>query len=292
MLKKAEVIDALNNGAHIHVNDIYRSATVWTADGQQLGTCRFDTAQRLGKTEGFKIRKLDAWSFSWNIEKEQPETIEEPEEETTMKEEKVLYFEGAGCVPRGDMENCRIRTAFTLDNGKQMYLEIIGSEVTKHMHESYRRFENAAFVDFCFYITGGPDDCNESRHPAERKTHFEYCHSEVLRFVNSLGASFTRVEVLPDLAGYRVHRDGGGYNYGDTFQPDEDAIKEREAIHAEIYNRDKAAGIEFPCFSLWVDPIKTNVLHYRNYRANNERADFITGTGETAADMLKKLEGK
>lgn len=77
MLKKAEVIDALNNGAHILVNDIYRSATVWTADGQQLGTCRFDTAQRLGKTEGFKIRKLDAWSFSWKIEKDQPETIKE-----------------------------------------------------------------------------------------------------------------------------------------------------------------------------------------------------------------------
>ena len=26
---------------------------------------------------------------------------------------KTLYFEGAGCVPRNDVENCRIRTAFT-----------------------------------------------------------------------------------------------------------------------------------------------------------------------------------
>ena len=286
MLKKQEVIEALNNGAHIHVNDIYRSATVWDADGQELGTCRFDTAQRLAKAEGFTVRKLEAWSFSWNVEKEQEKTIEEKQEEKNM-EEKVLYFEGAGCVPRGDMENCRIRTAFTLDNGEKMYLELIGTDVTKN-HASYlQKYENAAFVDFCFYITGGPDDCNESRHPAERKTHFEYCHSEVLRFVNSLGASFTSIEVLPDLAGYRVHKDGGGYNYGDTFRPNWDAIKEREAIHAAIYNRDKAAGIKYPCFSLWVDRENENILHYRNFRTTEENTDFITGTGKTTVETIE-----
>lgn len=26
---------------------------------------------------------------------------------------KTLYFEGAGCIPANDVENCRIRTAFT-----------------------------------------------------------------------------------------------------------------------------------------------------------------------------------
>lgn len=79
MLKKAEVINALENGAHILVNDIYRSASVWTDDGQQLGTCRFDTAQRLGKEPGYIIENLGAWSFSWRILKEKPE----PEPEAT-----------------------------------------------------------------------------------------------------------------------------------------------------------------------------------------------------------------
>lgn len=286
MLKKHEVIAALNNGAYIHVNDIYRSATVWDTDGQQLGTCRFDTAQRLAKAEGFTVRKLEAWSFSWNVEKEQEQTIEEKQGEKKM-EEKVLYFEGAGCVPRGEVSNCRIRTAFTLDNGAAMYLELIGMDVTKN-HASYlQKFENAAFVDFCHYITGGPDDCNESRHPAERNTHFEYCYSEILRFVNSLGASFTKVEVLPDLAGYRVHKDGGGYNYGDAFRPNWDAIREREAIHAAIYNRDKAAGIKYPCFSLWVDHENESILHYRNFRTTGENTDFITGTGKTTIETIE-----
>lgn len=38
---------------------------------------------------------------------------------------KTLYFEGAGGVPRSDLENCRIRTAFHLDDGMPLYLEIV-----------------------------------------------------------------------------------------------------------------------------------------------------------------------
>ena len=35
---------------------------------------------------------------------------------------KVLYFEGAGCVPCNDVENCRIRTAFTNNEGEKVYI--------------------------------------------------------------------------------------------------------------------------------------------------------------------------
>lgn len=38
---------------------------------------------------------------------------------------KVLYFEGAGCAPCNDVENCRIRTAFTNKEGKKIYIEFI-----------------------------------------------------------------------------------------------------------------------------------------------------------------------
>jgi hypothetical protein len=85
MLKKVEVIEALENGAHILVNDIYRSATVWK-DGHRLGTCRFDTAQRLAKVTGYTVENLEAWSFSWRIEKQRPEPEENDGGEVTYEE--------------------------------------------------------------------------------------------------------------------------------------------------------------------------------------------------------------
>jgi len=36
---------------------------------------------------------------------------------TKITSNKPLFFEGAGCVERGELENCRIRTAFTNDKG-------------------------------------------------------------------------------------------------------------------------------------------------------------------------------
>ena len=41
---------------------------------------------------------------------------------------KILYFEGAGSVPRSDLGNCRIRTAVHTDDGTPLYLEIVGVE--------------------------------------------------------------------------------------------------------------------------------------------------------------------
>ena len=50
-------------------------------------------------------------------------------------ERKVLYFEGAGWsgadISKATVGNCRIRTAFHLDDGRKVYLEIIACEVTK-----------------------------------------------------------------------------------------------------------------------------------------------------------------
>lgn len=54
---------------------------------------------------------------------------------------KTLYFEGAGHpgadVSRATIGNCRIRTAFHLDDGRPVYLEIIGAERTKHSPPSW-----------------------------------------------------------------------------------------------------------------------------------------------------------
>lgn len=71
---------------------------------------------------------------------------------------KVLYFEGAGWsgadISKATIGNCRIRTAFHLDNGQAIYLEIIGSERSKYSSPKVHQWRYTGFVDTCFYILG------------------------------------------------------------------------------------------------------------------------------------------
>ena len=155
---------------------------------------------------------------------------------------KTLYFEGAGCVPCGEVSNCRIRTAFTNDNGKKVYIEFTSYTVTKDDHKKYKRYlghdigENLGFCDYCHYITDDPniDDCNESRLPCERNKPFIYTYEGIKNFINeNCNASFDKIVVLDNLAGFRVHNGSGKhntserYNFGDTFVYDEELTKKR-----------------------------------------------------------------
>jgi hypothetical protein len=138
---------------------------------------------------------------------------------------KTLYFEGAGCVPRGEVSNCRIRTAFTNDKGKQIYLEIIGIEVTKHSPDCAKNYRYAGFVDTCLYITDSDDENNI--HPKNHR--FEYTNQNILDFVNKeLHCSFDNIVILPDLAGYQVFADCGDYNFGDEFVYDAELTQDRQ----------------------------------------------------------------
>lgn len=182
---------------------------------------------------------------------------------------KKLYFEGAGWsgadISKATVGNCRIRTAFHLDDGQPVYLEISAFEVSKYSAASCKEFRYAGTVDHFFYI------CEDGeRYTRKHFQHFEYNSDEILRLVNSLGASFDAVEVLPDLSGYRVHGDKGAYNYGDEFQPDRELIRAREAVDAFIRQRDVERGERFPCYSLWVDKDEPAMLHYKNFRFREE----------------------
>ena len=77
-------------------------------------------------------------------------------------------------------------------------------------------------MDYCHYITDDKpnDDCNKhhvmlpkkrgsKRGTVEKNARFEYTEAEILRLVNSLGASFDAVKVVPDLGGYTAVADGG-----------------------------------------------------------------------------------
>ena len=143
---------------------------------------------------------------------------------------KTLTFEGAGCVPVNDVENCRIRTAFINDQGKVIYLEIIAG------------CNGNMCVDFCFYLTGehddktamdGGDDCNKSkvifkRRPIERSLdfHVKYTKANILAFVNRYcHCSFTDVEITNEFDDYHVY---GGDHYN---------LMEGSAIDRELRNK-------------------------------------------------------
>ena len=148
---------------------------------------------------------------------------------------KTLYFEGAGCVPANDVENCRIRTAFTNKAGEKIYLEMSSKKIIT-TEDGY------ICCDFCHYITSDPkiDDVNYSRLSCERNAELKmkYTKANILAFVNEhCNADFDEIVVLDNLAGYRVFADYTKntvntplmYNYGDTFEYDAELTKKRRA---------------------------------------------------------------
>lgn len=153
---------------------------------------------------------------------------------------KTLYFEGAGCVPYNNVENCRIRTAFTNKEGKKIYIEFLSGY--KHTRkESGKVISEAGYLscDSCYYITDDPeiDDCNRSRLGCERNSEMKkvkYTKENILAFVNEhCNADFDEIVVLDNLAGYGVHSDSGKYNtperynFGDVFSYDADLTRRR-----------------------------------------------------------------
>lgn len=162
---------------------------------------------------------------------------------------KVLYFEGAGCVPAGEVTNCRIRTAFTNNNGKKIYIEFTSYTVANIDHKKWNRYLGyevgtvLGFCDYCHYITDDPniDDCNKSRLPCERNGEFIYTYEGIRNFINAnCNASFDEIVVLDNLAGYRVFNHNGkrntpeAYNYGDTFAYNAELTGKRIAKVAEL----------------------------------------------------------
>ncbi len=188
------------------------------------------------------------------------------EAQRAFENRRVLYFEGAGWsgadISKATVGNCRIRTAFHLDDGRSVYLEIIACEVTrKNPPEAVKHLRYAGYVDYCHYIDGSDEGIVRKQFAP-----FEYNHTEILRLVNSLGASFDAIEVLPDLGGYRVHAPGGGYNFADEFTPDRDLIDARETADAFILAREKQiTGRQYPAYSLWVDETDPACLHFNSH---------------------------
>lgn len=163
---------------------------------------------------------------------------------------KILYFEGAGCVPCNDVENCRIRTSFTNKDGKKIYIEFLnGYKHTRKGNGKVVSEPGYLSCDSCHYITDDPeiDDCNKSRLDCERNQKIEkvkYTKENILAFVNeNCNADFDEIVVLDNLAGYRVFADiedpkkrdtFAMYNFGDVFNYDAELTRKRREKVEEI----------------------------------------------------------
>lgn len=202
---------------------------------------------------------------------------------------KVLYFEGAGCVHaygNSDIENCRIRTAFTTNEGRKIYLEMIcnlidSKNVKYSCNEGFKTGDCRGWVDSCHYITDDPkiDDCNASRTGFEHYS-FLFTKANLLKFINEeLNCSFDEVVILNDLTGYRVFNDNGKhdtfsyYNYGDEFQYDDIKTQKRLAKRAEL----KAYFEQFMKYdnsSYWVDENGNLVVRIHTYESVFKQMKF------------------
>lgn len=184
---------------------------------------------------------------------------------------KILYFEGAGCAPRGDVENCRIRTAFTNDEGKKIYLELSGIEVTKTMHESFKIYTNAGFVDHCFEIVEAEKDCeNKYRLPYEKDWNFEYSKDGILEFVNNeLNCSFAEVVICDRFYGYHVHADNRGYNFIEDHKFD-DTRADRARAAFEKLDNDIRQKLNSKYSKISLLEIADNEVVARCYASDNE----------------------
>lgn len=166
---------------------------------------------------------------------------------------RTLYFEGAGCEGTNvnDVENCRLRTAFKVPDGREFYLELLSGCENYQKYEApptavKKRYEydyyytcpDMIIVDFCFEIHNGNGDCNSFRHPIERnRTGLAYTKANILKLVNeNLGGDFTEVVVLPWLAGYRVHSGNPKrkYNLMDDYVDIPERTAERNRVYHEV----------------------------------------------------------
>lgn len=207
---------------------------------------------------------------------------------------KTLYFEGAGCAPRGEVENCRIRTAFHNDNGESIYLEISGFEIGKYHENAWPLGTNVGMVTDCFYILGDDD---ENKHSIVSSLHkmFEYTKAQILSLVNSLGCSFERIVVLPHLAGYRVFKAVGAreYNFGDEFEYSEERTTRAEEVQRHFYELEKNEGKKYPNFSLWVDHEDPRLLHLiRHFSGYNKHWTIRTDTANWKESISETALGE
>lgn len=169
-----------------------------------------------------------------------------------MTKERILFFEGAGCVPAGDIDNCRIRTAFINNDGKKIYIEMMnGCRYEDKKGKTVKSSDNALYIDYCHYVTGDPEDCNINRLDIERNQHisknFDYCKKDILEIINkNCNCDFTDLQVLSEFENYRVHAGNHQYNLMDNHILNPERTQKRQAAYDDMYQKGLKLR-KYPC---------------------------------------------
>lgn len=115
---------------------------------------------------------------------------------------KTLIFEGAGCTgTQPQVGNCRIRTRLTNNDNRIIYLEMGGTEITKHSGALQGQYINMGYVDFVFYEDIKEDRKNNHSKELRKLEHnkFEYTKENILKFVNeNLNCSYNDIQIVDD----------------------------------------------------------------------------------------------
>ncbi len=210
-----------------------------------------------------------------------------------MEKEKILYFEGAGMGfysdedrENSDVGNHRIRTAFTNNEGKKIYLEMGKSPMYNQKRKIVTHY--ALWIDSIHYI-----DEHESRikHDWQTlKTLYRYTKADITKVVNLLcNTDYSTIQVLPDLAGYRVHGDQG-YNLIDDFDFNEPLTQKRLKIKQYFEDLEKSEGKKYPNFSIWADGKDPDKLHLlRHFNGYNKHWE-IDPTADNWQETIKETK--
>lgn len=156
----------------------------------------------------------------------------------------VLYFEGAGmdfygeAIKQSDVGNFRIRTAFTNNDGKKIYIEL--GNGARWGYKSTRSKKKTCISKWALHIshmheiTDGDDDENKNRisHDRQATVLLDYSKEDITKWINeNLNCSFDTIEVLGDFYGYRVHGDNRTYNFMEEIELNHDRAGARKQAY-------------------------------------------------------------
>lgn len=205
---------------------------------------------------------------------------------------RTLWFEGAGWEKADssqatDVGNCRIRTAFKDCCGIIIYLELLqGTNYVKNVGTGGWPYYGV--VDAAYRIVGDDAANTGDNWVIPRNKKFNYAKQGILQLVNSIDniEPFDEIQVSNYLMGYRVFKEGGGYNLGDEFVFDNELYQRRMEIYQRFYNLEQQEGKKFPNLSVWVDEENPTIAHMlRHFNGYNKHWIFDISTDDWMGTM-------
>lgn len=145
---------------------------------------------------------------------------------------KVIKFEGAGwegadTSKATDMLNCRVRTTFINDLGKEIYLEIGCYDNRKRTSQGrwHYGFDMPWHIDFLFYTSERNIGCSKE-FSEDYRTVREFNKKNVLEFINRVcKASFEEIETI----NWNKERSGDYWDgFSHTGKPEDDFHNKRQ----------------------------------------------------------------